>query len=277
MRRSLRSWCSRAVATGAALAALVAAGCGGEEGGEQSDPFEAVERSEAASNQRVRAEAAPRWERVVTLRGTGETTETVTIAPGAIQWRVRWSCTEGRLQVTQTPASGQSRPLVSEPCPGEGRAEAIDSGERRIAVRGEGAWEVVVEQQVTAPLAEAPIPQMEAEGAEVVARGDFYEIEKRGSGTAILHELPSGRLALRLEGFRTFNNTDLFVWTSEARRPRTTRAALRSDHTEIALLKSTIGDQNYLLPEDADAEDIRSVVIWCEPVRIAYTAATLER
>jgi hypothetical protein len=261
----------------AVLAALALAGCGGDEAGDRPDPFEAVERNEAASDQRVRAEAAPRWERVVTLRGTGEATETVTIDPGVIQWRVRWSCTEGRLQVTQPPASDESRPLVSEACPGEGRAEAIDAGERQLAVRSEGPWEVVVEQQVTEPLAEPPLPQMEAQDAEVVARGDFYEVDKRGSGRAILHELPSGRLALRLEGFSTFNNTDLFVWTSERRRPRTTQQALRSDHTEIALLKSTIGDQNYLLPEDTDADDIRSIVIWCEPVRIAYTAAALER
>jgi hypothetical protein len=118
---------------------------------------------------------------------------------------------------------------------------------------------------------------MEEEGAEVVASGDFYPIDKRGEGRAVLHELPSGRLALRLEGFATFANTDLFVWLSEARRPETTQQVLRSDHTELALLKSTIGDQNYLLPEDADADDIRSIVIWCEPVRNAYTAARLQR
>jgi hypothetical protein len=118
---------------------------------------------------------------------------------------------------------------------------------------------------------------MEAEGAEVVASGDFYPIDERGEGRAVLHELPSGRLALRLEGFGTLNNTDLFVWLSEARRPRTSQQALRSDYTELAPLKSTIGDQNYLLPEDADADDIRSIVIWCQPVRNAYTAAALER
>ncbi|MDQ3768920.1 MAG: hypothetical protein M3370_05495, partial [Actinomycetota bacterium] len=169
-----------AAATCAVLMALVAVGCGGDEAGDSPDPFEAVERNEAASDERVRAESAPRWERIVTLRGTGEATETVTIDPGAIQWRARWTCNEGRLQVTQTPASGEGRPLVSEACPGEGRAEAIDAGERQLAVRSEGRWEVVVEQQVTDPLAEPPLPQMEAQDAEVVASGDFYEVDKRG-------------------------------------------------------------------------------------------------
>jgi hypothetical protein len=64
------------------------------------------------------------------------------------------------------------------------------------------------------------------------------------------------------------------VATRSARRSGTAGTALRP--TEIALLKSTIGDQNYLLPEDADVDEIDSVVSWCAPVRNAYTAATLE-
>jgi hypothetical protein len=259
------------------VAMLAATGCGGDEAGDRPDPFEAVEQTEAASNQLARNEAAPRWERVVTLRGTGNTTETITIDPEAIQWRVRWSCEEGRLQIGQTPAPDEGGPLVSASCPGEGEVEAIDTGERQLTVQAQGPWEVVVEQQVTSPVAEPPLPEMEADDAEVVASGDFYPIDERGEGRAILHELPSGRLALRLEGFATLANTDLFVWLSEARRPRTTQQVLGSDHTELALLKATIGDQNYLLPEDADADDFRSVVIWCEPVRNAYTAAALER
>lgn len=266
-----------ALATGAVLAALVTGACGGDEAADRPDPFEAVEQNEAASNERARTEAAPRWERVVTLEGSGDAVEAVSIQSDAIQWRVRWRCSEGRFQISQTPAPDEGRPLVSGQCPAEGEAEAIDTGERQLAVQAQGRWEAVVEQQVTDPVAEPPLPQMEAQDAEVVASGDFYEIDERGRGKAVLHELPSGRLALRLEGFATFANTDLFIWLSEARRPRTTREVLRADHTELAQLKSTIGDQNYLLPEDADADSIRSVVIWCAPVRNAYTAATLER
>jgi len=265
------------LATSAVTVALAATGCGGDEASERPDPFEAVEQSEQASNQQVRSEAAPRWERVATLAGSGDATETVRIEPEAIQWRVRWRCSEGGFQISQIPEPEEGNPLAAGRCPGEGEAEAIDTGELQLAVQTAGRWEAVVEQQVTNPIAEPPLPAMEARGAEVVASGPFYEIDKRGRGKAVLHELPDGRLAVRLEGFATFNNTDLFVWTSEARRPRTTQQALRSDHTEIALLKSTIGDQNYLLPEDADADDIRSIVIWCEPVRIASTAATLKR
>ncbi len=267
-----------ALATSAAAAALVAAGCGGGEGaGERSDPFEAVEQNERASSERARAEASPRWEPVATLSGSGDATKGIRIDPDAVQWRVRWRCTKGGFEVSQTPAPDEGNPLGAGRCPDAGEAEAIDTGELQLAVRTEGRWRAVVEQQVTDPIAEPPLAKMEAEGAEVVARGSFYPIERRGRGKAVLHELPSGRLALRLEGFATSNNIDLFVWLSKARRPRTTQQVLRSDHTEVALLKSTIGDQNYLLPENVTAKSIRSIVIWCEPIRIAYTAASLRR
>ncbi len=266
---------ARAVIALLATAAAAAAGCGGEDASEGSDPFTAVEQNERANTERVQAEAAPRWERVAKFRGSGDATKTVNIDSDAVQWRVRWRCREGRFKVSQEPAPAEGNPIGSGPCPGDGDADAIDTGELELSVQARGRWRVVVEQQVTDPIAEPPLPAMKAKDAQVRAKGRFYDIERRGSGTAVLHELPNGRLALRFEDFKVSNNTDLFVWLSEAARPRTTKQAVRSDHVEFALLKATIGTQNYLLPKDADADSIRSIVIWCEPIRIAYTAAVL--
>jgi len=266
------------LAVGALLAwaALLTVGCGGDEAeDDRPDPFVAVEQNERANNERVRSQAAPRWEIVRTLRGSGAATETVRIDRDAVQWRVRWRCRGGRFEVSQAPAPDEGNPIGSGRCPGTGEAVSIDTGELELAVETTGRWRAVVEQQVTDPIVEPPLPAMRAEGAEVLARGRFYPLERRGSGEVALHELPNDRLALRFEGFETSANTDLFVWLSNAARPRTTKQALRSEHTEFALLKSTKGDQNYLLPKDADADSIRSIVIWCEPIRIAYTAATL--
>jgi len=44
---------------------------------------------------------------------------------------------------------------------------------------------------------------------------------------------------------------------------------------EIAELKSTAGNHNYVLPPGSRPSDARSVIIWCAPIRIAYTAAAL--
>jgi hypothetical protein len=37
-----------------------------------------------------------------------------------------------------------------------------------------------------------------------------------------------------------------------------------------------VGNQNYEVPPDVPTERIRSIVIWCEPVSVAYIAAPLD-
>ena len=244
-----------------ALLALAIMACGSEE--RHSDPFTAVRDRTAERTDR----ASPRWEPVTTLAGSGPARKAFTVADGAIQWRARYRCETGDLRL-----SADGRSLARASCPGAGTASDVRTGTVTLGVEATGAWRVAVDQQVDTPLREPPLPGM---GDDVLARGDFYGIERRGAGTASLHRLRSDRLALRLDGFSTSANSDLFVWLSTARRPRTTVQAARAPHTVLRELKSTLGSQNYLLPADVEAADVRSVVIWCVPIRIAYTAATL--
>ena len=44
----------------------------------------------------------------------------------------------------------------------------------------------------------------------------------------------------------------------------------------VGELKSTLGNQNYLLPPGTTEADVRSIIIWCEPQRFAYAAAALQ-
>jgi len=261
----------------AALAvALAGAGCGDsdEPSAAAKDPFRAVPQGTVVA---PADKAAPRWEPVTSFSGTGAATRTVNIAKDAIQWRVRWRCEPGTFSVAISPAPRSGAARADGDCPGRGEHAWVASGRRELRVQATGGWRVEVEQEVDTALREPPLAAMRSPAAEVLARGDFYKVERASRGRAILYRLRDGRLALRLENFKTEANTDLFVWLSEARRPRTTRAAFRARHVEFAGLKSTLGDQNYLLPRDADASRIRSIVIWCEPVRIVYAAATLTR
>ena len=261
----------------AALAvALGGAGCGDsdEPSAAANDPFRAVPQGTIVA---PADKAAPRWEPVTSFSGTGAATRTVNIAKDAIQWRVRWRCEPGTFSVAISPAPRSGAARADGDCPGRGEHAWVASGRRELRVQATGGWRVEVEQEVDTALREPPLAAMRSPAAEVLARGDFYKVERASRGRAILYRLRDGRLALRLENFKTEANTDLFVWLSEARRPRTTRAAFRARHVEFAGLKSTLGDQNYLLPRDADASRIRSIVIWCEPVRIVYAAATLTR
>jgi len=258
------------------MVALVAvSGCGGGDKSAQQDPFTKVEQREQGRNARARATVAPRWARVTSLRGSGDANRTVHISRKAVQWRVRWRCMRGRFALRLTPAPREGNPFDTGSCPGKGTALAIDTGTLRLGVRTKGAWRATLEQQVTEPLAEPPLPAMKAKRARVLASGRFYRIERRGHGKVDLYRLAGGRLALRLTDFDVSANTDLFVWLSKARRPRSSKQALRSRHREFAPLKATAGEQNYLLPKGVKAGSVRSVVIWCRPVRIAYTAAML--
>ena len=44
---------------------------------------------------------------------------------------------------------------------------------------------------------------------------------------------------------------------------------------DLGLLKGNIGNQNYEIPADIDLDAFASVVIWCEPFRVPFNAASL--
>ena len=258
---------SRAAGAAALLLATLA-GCGGDPAAREKrfDPFTEVrDRTVDAPEQ-----ASARWERVALVSGSEAAVERLTIDPHAIQWRARWRCDTGRFELR----SGGRR-LAETDCPGTGTETDVRTGGVDLAVDASGPWRVVVEQQVDTPLIEPPLKAMRGAGARVIAAGRFYGLERKGRGEASIHRLPGGRLALRLDGFATSPNTDLFVWLSRAPEPKSTVEAAKAKHVVLRALKSTIGDQNYLIPAAVDASEIRSIVIWCVPVRIAYTAASL--
>ncbi len=261
----------------ALLAAFVAAGCG-DDGDKQArtaaDPFTAVSRQPGLT--RTARRAAPRWQPVARFAGTAPAVRPVAIASGAIQWRARWRCTSGKLALAVEPRPRSASRRSGGRCPGSGESSWVQTGDQRLRVTATGRWSVVVEQQVDTPIDEPPLAAMSARGARVLATGSFYPVERKGSGRARLYRLADGRAALRLEPFRTSSNTDLYVWLSVARRPRTTKQAVRARRLgRLIALKSTIGPQNYVLPASVDPQDIRSIVIWCVPIQIVYTAAAL--
>jgi hypothetical protein len=271
---SARAARKRWLAVGA-VGLLAVAGCGDgdDTAGPAKDPFRALPEGTITA----RADrSAPRWEPLAIFAGSGPLTRTVDISPRAIQWRARWQCKE-TLSITVSPAPRSGSARAEARCPTAGEHAWVASGRRALRVQASGRWRLTVEQEVDTPLREPPLAAMRSPAAKVLARGDFYKIERKGGGSATLYRLGNGRLALRMAGFATDPNTDLFVWLSEAAHPLTTKTAFRTRHVEFAALKSTLGDQNYLLPRSADAARIRSIVIWCEPVQIAYTAAALRR
>ncbi|HEV2786123.1 MAG TPA: DM13 domain-containing protein [Solirubrobacteraceae bacterium] len=263
----------RGIACAVTAATLLAvAGCGGDD--DETDRFGEIPKRTIVA---PADETAPRWQELARLRGSGETSEKVTVSKDALQWRIRWGCEEGQIDIAVKPAPESTDGLASSSCPDRDSVIWVGSGERTVNVSSPGRYRVVIEEEVRTPLREPALAEMRSGEAREIARGRFSPIDLKGRGTATLYELPGGRLALRMEGFGTDPNPDLDVWLSESAEPTNTRRIFRAKHTTVGPLKSTIGDQNYILPTGTDASRVRSVVVVNNPERIAYAAAKLAR
>jgi hypothetical protein len=262
--------------TVALLFLSLAAACGADDGPKATPGSAAVPAATAPPTTSSGApKAAARWETVTTLSGTGPTAPSFTILPEAIQWRARWKCESGSLKVETDPPPRRPGALIETACPLEGQGFSIVTGPIKLAVQASGPWSMVIDQQVDIPLQEPPLPGMAS--ARVLSEGTFYPVEKEGSGRARIYQLGDGTRALRFEDLSVNQNTDLFVWLNEAPTPKTSKDVVSSPHWVLGNLKSTVGSQNYEIPAHVPLERVRSIVIWCQPVAIAYAAAALER
>lgn len=256
-----------------AAGSLVASGCGG--GDDDKDRFGAIPKRTIVA---PADETAPRWQQIARLRGSGDATRRVTVSKDALQWRVRWGCDDkGRIDIGIEPAPPSSDGTAGSSCPERDSAIWVGAGPHTVAVRASGRFRVIVEEELRTPLHEPAPAAVRSGDARAIARGVFMPIELKGRGRAALYELPGGRLLVRMEGFGTDPNPDLDVWLSEAPAPTTTRRIFRAGHTAIGPLKSTIGDQNYMLPAGTDADRIRAIAVVNDPERIVYAAAALRR
>ena len=263
------------------VAAAVLTACGGGDDDEEAAtpvttavPFPTALPTPTSLTVGEAQRAAPRWEQLKVVTGNAPMEVPVNIAAGAIQWRVKWDCERGKMVINTTPPPPRSGPLVDSSCPDNGEGFSVLQGDIRLAIDASGPWKATVEQQVDTPLDEPPLPEMAT--ARVLGRGDFYNVDKTGKGTAILYELPDGRRALRFEpGFEVLNDPDLVVWLSEATAPKTSKEVDDSPHVEIAALKSTKGSQNYIVPDDLPISRIGSVALYCVPVPSIYIAASV--
>jgi len=260
---------------------VISVACGGGDGKVTSAPTVTSDGSAVVpppldTTPATQTRSAARWETVVTLSGTGaQVTAPFEILSGAIQWRTRYKCTTGSLKVDTDPAPRRPGSMVDTPCPKEGEGFSIVTGTVKLNVAATGPWDLVVDQQVDIPLNEPPTAAMAS--GRVLGEGDFYNVEKNGRGTARLYQLSDGKRALRFENLATNENTDLFVWLSSAASPQTSKDAVSSEYWVLGNLKSTVGSQNYEIPANIPIDSVRSIVIWCQPVAIAYTAASLGR
>ncbi|HWB72484.1 MAG TPA: DM13 domain-containing protein [Egibacteraceae bacterium] len=185
---------------------------------------------------------------------------------------MKWGCESGRLVVE---VSTDRRPLVDATCPGTDIGYATETGPISLEIKGDGPWQLQIEQQIDVPLEEPPLPAMIAPGTVRVATGSFYNIDQAGRGGVTIYRLADDGYALRLEDFFVTPNVDLEIRLSPLAAPQTTEEFLSAPSALVTVLDTTAGSMNFAVPGPVDPTQYRSVVVWCPPVLSAYAAASL--
>lgn len=98
---------------------------------------------------------------------------------------------------------------------------------------------------------------------------------KTGEGTVTLIHNADGTATLTFKQFKVSRGPDLRVWLSDAATINKSRDVKRSKYVAISKLKSSKGEQSYIIPASALAQGLDQVVIWCKPFGVLFASAKL--
>ena len=106
------------------------------------------------------------------------------------------------------------------------------------------------------------------------ARGSFISRDHSTSGVVRVLEFGTGSRIVRLEGLKTDNGPDLYLYLTP-NPAKGEEQAFDDGHLSLGRLKGNLGDQNYEIPRGTELGRYKSVVIWCDRFNAAFGAADL--
>ncbi len=111
---------------------------------------------------------------------------------------------------------------------------------------------------------------------EVLASGTFAGADALhdGAGRATIYRSPTGQRILRFTDFRVTPGPDLKVWLVAQPAVASSSDVSGSETFDLGDLKGTIGDQNYVIPNEVDLNRYRTIVIWCEAFGVLFASAS---
>lgn len=144
----------------------------------------------------------------------------------------------------------------------------------RPATETQAPTETVTSQPVTSQL---DLPTLlEGDAALLLAHGEFYSVAHAGRGTVNVYQVVDVGIVLRFEDFEVEDGPDLHVYLTSQETVENTLGADLADGLDLGELKGLTGDQAYDLPADLDLTTYKSVVIWCVPYKVSFSAASLQ-
>ncbi len=97
----------------------------------------------------------------------------------------------------------------------------------------------------------------------------MIDLVHQGRGEAAVYA-HGDQAILRFENFSVTNGPDLFVYLSKEKNIQGLRPNL-GEFISLGRLKSTAGEQTYVLPEDY--QEYPSVVVWCRAFGVLFSVA----
>lgn len=158
--------------------------------------------------------------------------------------------------------------VVDEALPTHAEVEAMTPLDQAAAMSEVMTmFEQAEDKTISEAMPEAPILERSGNfnGADAMHQAE---------GLAGHYRLPDGGELLRFERFMVTNGPDLAVYLVEHPNP-TSAADVTAGFYSLGKLKGNKGNQNYALPDDLDATQFGSVVVWCELFGVLFAAAPL--
>ena len=109
----------------------------------------------------------------------------------------------------------------------------------------------------------------------LVSQGAFSSGAHQTKGTAGLYG-DKGAYTLRLTNFSTSNGPDVHVYAVEGSTGTDDAKIKSGGFLDLGSIKGNIGDQNYSLPTNFDAQKYGAVSIWCKRFGVNFGAASLK-
>lgn len=158
--------------------------------------------------------------------------------------------------------------------------EALPASAQAVIAKEPPAMKTAVADQTMHPMNEVMPLSTPAAGQSstptLLQQASFYNVVHEGKGKAEIFRLSDGMTILRLEDFQVLNGPDLHVYLVPAATIAPNIGQDLPGYVDLGKLKGNQGAQNYTIPAGVQPANFRSVVIWCQPFKVPFIAATFK-
>ena len=158
--------------------------------------------------------------------------------------------------------------------------EALPSSAQAVIAQEPPAMKTAVADTTLHPMNEQMPAVAPASGQSnaptLIKQAEFYNVVHEGKGKAEIFRLPDNSILLRFEDFQVLNGPDLHVYLAPAEKIGPNIGQDIPGYVDLGQLKGNQGAQNYSVPINLDISKFRSVIIWCQPFKVPFIAATFK-